>query len=150
MTKMQLIGEFLAPKKLVFAGLSRDPKSYSRIVMQELESKGYEIYPMNPNTDEIAGKHCLATLDAIPDDVNHLLIMTPKNATDELLVEAIGKGIKSVWVQQYSNTKNTLKIAEEKGYKNVITKKCILMYTQPKSIHKFHAGLNKLFGIYAR
>ena len=64
----------------------------------------------------------------------------------DVLQKAINKGIKNIWVQQYSNTENTLKIAEEYN-KEIIHKKCIFMFAKPVAgIHKFHKMLMKVFG----
>jgi uncharacterized protein len=144
-TKAQ-IRNFLEPRKLAIAGVSRNPKKFGYAVFNELKQKGYTVYPVNPNTGEMGGDTCYATVSELPDDVKHLLIVTPRTDTDAVLHEAIQKGITHVWVQQMSETPDTVQIAEA-GRVDVITRKCIFMFADPvKGVHKFHRTCMGLFG----
>jgi hypothetical protein len=140
------IEKFLEPKKIAIAGVSRDPKKFGHQVYNELRKRSYEVYPVNPQTAELAGEKCFRSVSELPSGVDRLLILTPKNETDTVLREAIKKGITQVWVQQMSETKDTLKIAEE-NHVELISKKCIFMFADPiTSVHKFHRTLMKWFG----
>jgi len=140
------IEKFLEPKKLAIAGVSRDPKKFGHQVYDELKKRGYEVYPVNPQTSEIAGEKCYRSVSELPAGVDRMLIVTPKNETDAILREAVKKGITRVWVQQMSETKDTVKIAKEYNV-DLISKKCIFIYADPvTSIHKFHRTLLKWFG----
>jgi len=140
------IEKFLEPKKLAIAGVSRNPKKFGYMVYLELKKKGYEVYPVNPNTTDIEGAACYNTVTDLPKDVKHLLILTPKKDTDAVLREAINKGITNIWVQQMSETAETMKIASE-YHTEVILKKCIFMFAGPvHGVHKFHRTLAGIFG----
>lgn len=144
-TKKQ-IQDFLEPKKLAIAGVSRDSKKFGYMVYRDLKKNGYEVYPVNPKAPEIDGSKCYPSVSDLPGDVNRLLILTPRKDTDDVLREAIGKGIRSVWVQQMSETPDTVRIADENQV-DLIQKKCIYMFADPVvSIHKFHRTLVKFFG----
>jgi len=140
------IENFLEPKKLAVADVSRDPKKFGHQVFEEFRKKGYEVYPVNPKTSEIAGVECYSSVSELPAGIDRLLILTPKQQTDAVLREAAKKGITRIWIQQFSETKDTLKISEE-NHLNLISKKCIFMFIDPvTSIHKFHRTILKLFG----
>jgi uncharacterized protein len=140
------IENFLEPKKLAIAGVSRNPKKFGYSVYHELKKSGYTVYPINPNTDEIEGEKCYAAVSDLPGDVKHLLIVTPKKDTDTVLREAINKGITRIWVQQMSETAETIRIAEE-FHVEMITNKCIFMFAEPVAgFHKFHKTLVRIFG----
>lgn len=146
MVTKKKIDDFLYHKKLAIAGVSRSPKSFSREVCRELKKRGYEVLPVNPNADEIEGEKCYKSVDAIPDAVKSLLILTPKKETDDVLRGAIKKGIENIWVQQMSETADTVKIAREKNV-DIISKKCIFMFAEPVSgVHRFHRTLTRIFG----
>ena len=145
-TKKQ-IEEFLESKNLAIAGVSRDKKKFGYRVFEDLTSKGYNAYPINPNTDVIDGKKCYNSVSELPSEVNSLLILTPKSKTDSVLRDAINKGIIHIWVQQMSESKDTIRIAEE-YQKEIIHKKCIYMFSEPVTGgHKFHRIILKLFGM---
>jgi len=140
------IQTFLEPRKLAIAGVSRNPKKFGNMVFRELKKKGYSVFPINPNTTEIEGEKCYGAVTDLPGDVKHLVILTPKKETDAVLREAINKGITRIWVQQMSETKDTIRIAEEFQVE-LITNKCIFMFAEPVAgIHKFHRTLVKIFG----
>ncbi|MBN2610524.1 MAG: CoA-binding protein [Bacteroidales bacterium] len=140
------IDNFFEPGKIAVAGVSRNTKKFGYSIFHELSQKGIEVVPVNPKATEIDGVKCYAKVNDLPVDVKSLLIVTPKEETDAILREAIDKGIQNIWVQQMSETEESIKIAEE-YQKEVIFKKCIFMFAEPvQSIHKFHRMLTKIFG----
>ncbi len=146
MVKKETINAFLASKKFAIAGVSRNPKKFGNIVFRELKEKGYELYPVNPNTKEINGIKCYNNVSELPGNIKQLVILTPKNVTDRVLRDAIKHGIKNIWVQQMSETRDTIKIAEEYQVE-LIHNKCIFMFAEPVTgFHRFHRTLLKLFG----
>ena len=147
MVTKKKIEKFLEPKKLAIVGVSRNPKKFGYLVFRDLKASGYEVYPVNPNADKINGDSCYKSVKDLPADINSILILTPKKETDNVLREAINKGIMNIWVQQMSETKNTIKIAEE-YQKEIIHRKCIFMFAEPvKGVHKFHRLILKLCGM---
>ncbi len=144
--RRQQIDDFFKEKKIAIAGVSRNPKKFGSEIFRMLNEKGYEVLPVNPNAEEIEGEKCYKDITSLPKDVDSLLIVTPKEQTDDLLRQGINKGIKNIWVQQMSNTQQTLKIAEEYE-KEIIFGKCVFMFAEPAAgIHKFHRTLVKIFG----
>ena len=139
------IEKFFEPKKLAIAGASRNPKKFGHGIFKELLTKGYEVIPVNPNATEIDGVKCYHNVSEIPGDLKSLLIVTPKEETDGVLREAINKGIANIWVQQMSETEDTIKIAEEYQV-DIIHKKCIYMFAEPVAgFHKFHRTIVRIF-----
>lgn len=144
-TKEQ-IHSFFQSDSIAIAGVSRNEKKFGRMVFDEMKKNGYNVIPINPSTNEIDGQTCYSEIDKLPDSIDSLLIATPKDQTDKILRKAINKGIKNIWIQQHSNTDQTLEIAEEYD-KEIIHKKCIFMFAEPVAgFHKFHRTLVKVFG----
>ncbi len=144
-TKAQITG-FFEPKRLAIAGVSRNEKKFGHLIFKDLIKNKYDVLPVNPEAEVIDGVKCFKTVSDLPSDVESLLIVTPKRQTDDVLRQAISKGIKNIWVQQNSQTDNTLKIAEENG-KEIIFNKCIYMFAEPVvGFHKFHRTISKIFG----
>lgn len=145
-TKKQQINSFFSAGKIAIAGVSRSPKKFGYQVFHELKEKKYPVIPLNPNADTIDGESCYKSLDKLPAGTDSLLILTPKHETDKLLREAISKGIKNIWIQQMSETPESMKIASE-AQKEIILGKCVFMFAEPvKGVHKFHRSLVKFFG----
>ena len=141
------IESFLSSKKIAIAGVSRNSRKFGYTVFKELSQKGFDVYPINPNTNSLGGTPCFQSVSALPSDVKNLLILTPKDQTNGLIREAVSTGISGIWIQQMSETPEAIQFAEENKV-NLISKQCILMWLEPvKSIHKFHRNLKKLFGM---
>ena len=145
MVALKQIEEFIASEPIAMVGVSRNPKKYGFAAFRELKEKGMNIIPVNPYTDEIHQAKVYRDIKSLPADVKGLLVMTPKNQTAGIIKEAKEKGLKQIWIQQMSETKEALQELKDTDI-NYITGECILMYYKPHSIHKFHARLKKFFG----
>jgi predicted CoA-binding protein len=146
---LKTIDEFLQPKKFAFIGLSRDPKKFSRSAFKELLAKGYDIYPVNPNMDDVEGIKCYSDVSDLPDGIRHGLFMTPKSSTAGAVENAIHKGFTHFWIQQGAETKEAVEIAKQNGVK-VVHGACIMMHANPGGVHNFHRFLSKLFGVFPK
>ena len=140
------IEAFLAPKKMVLVGMSRDPKKFSRVAYKELLSKGFEVYPLSPNLDEVDGARCYRDYSELPKGITHALIMTPKDKTAGSLESAVNYGITHAWLQQGAETSEALDVAQKLNL-NLISKTCILMHAgHVKGVHGIHRVIMKIFG----
>jgi uncharacterized protein len=144
------IESFLSSQRIAVAGVSRDPKKFGHQVFKQLIEKGFEVYPINPNVDNIAGIPCFKSVAVLPLNVHSLLILTPKKQTRDVVAEALLKGIDNIWIQQMSESVEAIELTKSQPVK-LITKECIFMYIDPVTgIHKFHRSIKKLFGFYPR
>ena len=100
MTTRADIEEFLDQKRMAFVGVSRNPADFSRGLFRDLVSRGYDVVPVNPDVDEVEGKHCFASVGQVEHPVDAALIMTPPSATDAVVAECADAGIHHVWLHQ--------------------------------------------------
>ena len=150
MSTISNIQEFLVSKKMAIAGVSRDKKKFGYQVFSDLKEKGFEIYPINPKAETINGSKCYGSVSELPEGIENLLIITPKDQTEAIVSEGISKGIKNIWIQQMSESEESIELAKKNGI-NVISHYCIYMFADPvKGFHKFHRTLAKVFGKYPR
>ena len=67
--------EFLAHKRVAVTGVSRDSSGHgSNVVYQRLRSRGYDVFAVNPNADEVEGDTCYHDLKSIPDGVDAVVL----------------------------------------------------------------------------
>jgi predicted CoA-binding protein len=145
MVTLKKIEEFIASEPIAMVGVSRNPKKFGFTAFRELKEKGMNIIPVNPYAHEIHGTKVFPDVSSLPEEVKALIIMTPKNQTAGVLKEARAKGMKQIWLQQMSESKEAL-LELEGADVNLITNQCILMHYKPHSVHKFHMKLKKFFG----
>jgi predicted CoA-binding protein len=84
-------------KHLAPFGLSRDPKKNSRQVYDLLVRKGYKIYPINPNTEQIDSIKCYKSLDDINQKLDGAVIITSPKISLEVVRQCHQKGIQYLW-----------------------------------------------------
>ena len=93
--------EFLASKRVAVTGVSRQPKNHgSNVVYQRLRERGYEVFAVNPNADEVEGDRCYHDLRSIPGGVEAVVIATRPEIAEETMRECADLGIKHVWMHR--------------------------------------------------
>jgi len=93
--------EFLASTRVAVTGVSRQPKNHgSNVVYQRLRARGYEVFAVNPNADEVEGDPCYHDLRSIPGGVEAVVIATGPEIADETMRECAELGIKHVWMHR--------------------------------------------------
>jgi uncharacterized protein len=145
MSTLKQINDFLGSQSIALVGVSRNPKKFGYTAFKELREKGMNVIPVNPNADEIMGVRSYRNVNLLPPEVQGLIVFTKKDQTLSVIREAKDKGIKHVWIQQMSDSKEALDELKDSDI-NYITGECILMHYKPHSIHKFHGSLKKFFG----
>ena len=145
MTTLKQINEFLDSQPIALVGVSRNPKKFGYAAFKELKEKGMKIIPVNPQADEIMGEKSYPNVKMLPEEVRSLIVLTKKDKTASVIREAKEKGIKQIWIQQMSDSKEAIDELKDSGI-NFISGECILMHYKPHSFHKFHGSLKKLFG----
>ena len=138
------IEEFIKQKTIAIVGMSRAARSFSANAARELKTKGYRIFPVNPNVNEIQGEKCYPSLTALPEKVGGVLFLTPPAATENAVREAAEAGVAHFWIQQGAESAGAINICKEKGL-SAVTGHCILMFAEPVGnfhrIHRFFKGL---------
>jgi predicted CoA-binding protein len=93
--------EFLSHKRVAVTGVSRTPGNHgSNVVYQRLKDRGYDVYAVNPNAEEIDGDPCYADLHAIPGGVEWVVIGTRPERAQATVEECEDLGIKDVWMHR--------------------------------------------------
>jgi uncharacterized protein len=144
------IQDFLAPKRMAIAGASRNAKKFGGMIFQDLQKKGYQLYPVHPEANEIQGVACFRSVSDLPAEAEMLYIVTPKSQTLSIVQQAVERGVKKIWIQQSSDTPEAIDWAKQHNLP-VISGQCMFMFAEPvSSIHGFHRWLNKVFRSYPR
>jgi predicted CoA-binding protein len=111
--------EFLANKRVAVTGVSRHPKGHgSNVVYQRLRSRGYDVFAVNPNADEVEGDRCYHDLGSIPGGVDAVVLGTRPTLTEETMRECVDLGIKHVWMHRGPGAGSVSEAAAEHGRQN--------------------------------
>jgi predicted CoA-binding protein len=142
------IDQFLGEKHIAVVGISQSHQKFGNTIFKTLLSAGYHLYPVHKELRSFEGVPCYENIAQLPAGVNAIVICTKPESAAELMRQAAEKGIRHIWLQQGSQSDDAILAAQKEGL-NIIHRECILMFAEPvKSIHRFHRGINKVFGIY--
>ena len=96
---------FLANKRVAVTGVSREAKGHgSNVVYQRLRERGYDVFAVNPNADEVEGDRCYHDLHSIPGGVDAVVIGTRPERAEATMRECAELGIKHVWMHRAFGT----------------------------------------------
>jgi predicted CoA-binding protein len=114
--------EFLANKRVAVTGVSRKPQSHaSNVVYQRLRQRGYQVFAVNPNADEVEGDRCYHDLGSIPGGVDAVVIGTRPAIAEDTMRECADLGIKHVWMHRSFGKGSVSDAATDYGRKQGIT-----------------------------
>lgn len=124
--------EFLANKRIAVTGVSRNPGGHGgNIVYQRLRERGYAVFAVNPNADEVEGDRCYHDLKSIPDGVQAVVIATRPELAEQTVRECADLGIRHVWMHRAFGAGSVSGAAAEYGRRHgmtVIDGGCPLMF----------------------
>jgi predicted CoA-binding protein len=100
-TIKEAASEFLAHRRVAVTGVSRHPETHgSNVVYKRFRERGYEVFPVNPNADEVEGDRCYHDLRSIPGGVEAVVIGTRPEIAEETVRECADLGIAHVWMHR--------------------------------------------------
>jgi predicted CoA-binding protein len=93
--------EFLSHKRIAVTGVSRNAAAHgSNAVYNRLRDRGYEVFAVNPNADEVEGDRSFHSLSEIPGGVDGVVIGTSPARAEATMRECNELGIKRVWMHR--------------------------------------------------
>jgi hypothetical protein len=108
--------EFLAQRRVAVTGVSRTPGSHgSNVVYRRLRERGYDVFAVNPNAEEVEGDRAYRDLHAIPGGVDAVVIGTRPELAAETMSECAELGIKHVWMHRGPGTGSVSETATAYG-----------------------------------
>jgi predicted CoA-binding protein len=149
---LKTIEDFLAQKRIAMVGVSREPRSFSVSLFEELCRRGYDVIPVNPNTPNVQGRRCFARLQDIQPPVDTALLMTPFSTTDEVVKDCAEAGIRRIWMYRAAGkgavSPTAIQFCRDRGIE-VVPGECPYMFLPgADSIHRLHGFFRKITGRY--
>jgi predicted CoA-binding protein len=93
--------EFLRSERIAVTGVSRHPEGHgSNVVYRRLHDRGYTVFAVNPNAEQVEGDVCYPDLKAIPGGVEAVVIGTSAARAESTMRECAELGIKHVWMHR--------------------------------------------------
>ena len=118
----EVASEFLAKKRVAVTGVSREAGGHGgNVVYQRLRDRGYEVFAVNPNAEEVEGDPCYHDLRSIPGGVEAVVIATRPEHADETMRDCAELGIRHVWMHRGPGAGSVSETAAGYGREHGIT-----------------------------
>ena len=144
--------KFLSKKRIAVAGVSRESGGAhgGNPVYLRLRDRGYDVYAVNPNADQVEGDDAYPNLGTIPGGVEAVVIATHPKVAPAVMEECIKLGINHVWMHRGPGAGSVSHEAAEMGRAagvQVIEGGCPLMYAPTGDVgHKVLRGVLSMVG----
>jgi uncharacterized protein len=153
-SSLEAIQNFLAEKRIAMIGVSRDPKSFSVSLFDELCGRGYQVIPVNPNVPNVKGHRCFARVQDVQPPIAAALLMTSPQATEKVVEDCAEAGIRQIWMYRAGGSgavsAKAVEYCRAKGIE-VIPGECPFMFLpRTGGVHRFHGFLRKITGRFPR
>lgn len=97
----QAAKRFLACERIAVTGVSRTPGSHGgNTVYRRLRDRGYTVFAVNPNADEVEGDAAFHHLADIPGGVDAVVMATRPEHVEGSMRECVELGITQAWMHR--------------------------------------------------
>lgn len=109
-------------------GAAANREKFGNKVLRCYMQHGMTVYPVNPRAREIEGLRCAASLADLPENVTSISVITPPAVTEQVVEQAIAKGIKNIWMQPGAESPAAVEACNQAGINVIADKSCVLVY----------------------
>ena len=121
------IEKFLASPAFGVVGASTSRAKFGNKVLRCYLQKRRRAVPVHPREAAIEGAPCVASVADLPADVRSLSIITPPAVTEQVVEQAIARGIESVWMQPGAESERAVARCEAAGVNVIAGGPCLLV-----------------------
>ena len=119
------IKQIFSLKKIAVVGMSRHTTKAAHFVPKYLTEQGFDITPVNPNTDKILGEKSYPSLSSIDHPIDIVDIFRPSEQVLSVVQDAIKLKPKVIWLQEGIHNSEAEELARSNGIM-VIFNRCML------------------------
>ena len=127
MDTQERIDKFLRGAPHAVVGASQDRSKYGNKILRAYQQNQRNVYPVNPNADEIEGLKAYSDLASLPENVHGISIITPPDVTENIVGQAGKLGIKNIWMQPGAESESAIRQAQELRMNVIAGGPCLLV-----------------------
>jgi predicted CoA-binding protein len=150
MTTIQGIRDFLGLKRLAVVGVSRNPQDFTRRLFRELQGRGYDVVPVNPNLSEVEGLPCVPQVQDVSPPVEGALLLTHPSVTELVVQDCMKAGVHRIWMYRAAGagavSRSAVAYCQSNGI-DLVEGECPFMFLEGASWpHRVHGFCRKVLG----
>ena len=126
-TLKEQIDRFFDGQPHAVVGASARRSKYGNKVLRAYLQNERDVYPVNPNREEVEGLASFPTLASLPESIHGVSVITPPHITQSIVEEAAVLGVKNIWMQPGAENDAAVARASELGMNVIAGGPCILV-----------------------
>ena len=127
MDTAERIKQFLTSEAFGVVGASTNRDKFGNKVVRVYQQNDRPVIPVNPRVDLIEGEACVSSVADLPASVSSISVITPPKITEQVVEEAIAKGIKNIWMQPGAESPAAIENGLKHGLNVIADGSCILV-----------------------
>lgn len=116
------IRSILSLNNVAVVGMSKNPSKAAHYVPKYLLDHGYNVIPVNPNSEQILGKQCYALVSEIGSNIDIVNVFRPSEQILPFILDAIKKKPKVIWLQEGIHNLEAEDLARKEGIEIVFNR----------------------------
>ena len=142
------VESFLAGHRFAIVGASDDTKNFGRTIFTEMKAHGYEVVPVNPTAQAVAGVAAYPSLRDVPGDLDGVVVMVNASKSAAVVRDCVERGVDKIWLFKGLGgpgavADDALAAAAAAGV-TVIPGACPLMFLEPVGwFHRLHRAVRR-------
>lgn len=139
---------FFNPKSIAVIGASRSPKKFGHVIFNNLLESGFRgnVYPVNPNADNILGKKSFKSIDDIKENVDLAVITIAADKVYDAMKGCASKGVKAAVIVSAGFAETGNKDGEER-LKSIIKDKIRVVGPNVIGIYDSYTNVDTIFNM---
>jgi predicted CoA-binding protein len=121
-------------RTIAVVGFSTDPEKPSHHAPMELVRRGFDVIPVNPFADEVAGIATVASLDQIDRPVDLVDVFRPASDAPDIARQAAAIGARGLWLQLGIRSDEARTIAAQHGM-DYVEDQCVSPISRRYDLH---------------
>jgi len=127
MSTQDKIQSFLSGKRFAVVGASTDRSKYGNKVLRVYLQNKRDVVPINPSAKEVEGLTAYPDLASVPGTIDGVSIITQPTVTENVVSDALARGINNIWIQPGAESERAVQTAEDAGANVIAGGPCILV-----------------------
>ena len=124
---MEKASDFLDKKNIIaVVGASANPEKWGFKIFNELKSRGFSVFPVNPKHSKIGNYACYADLSSLAKKPDVVITVVPPKVTEMIVRECKKLQIDRIWMQPGSESEEAIAFCEKNSIK-IIANTCFIL-----------------------
>ncbi len=117
-------------KNIALIGASANKSKYGNIILNDLKSKGYKVFPVHPVLAEIDGIKVYNSVEELDEDPDLFVFVVPNTIGLEITKNLYEKGYRKFWYQPGAQSIEISDFLKKDNSVNFSTISCIMVSTE--------------------